>query len=221
MKATMLYAYKLNNGAHFRLISDVVDTAEKTPIIKTKLNVSFTALKKALKNEDEALKLSTKNLKTDQIKVAHAARTRLYSSIKKSIENYAKLSDTAAPAGILKQALIDYAIKMSAQRDEVSGMLGNLISDFQNKYAKEISTLGLDIMVANLDKANKEVIELMHDRTVDSTAHPKGALKTAREATDAAFLDFVETLNAHIKLEGDAAYAEFVEYLNAVKSLTR
>jgi hypothetical protein len=215
MKVISPYLLRANNGAHYRFVAEVVATAEQTPVVHTKLNGSFMALKKALDNEDAALKLSTKYLKTDKIKAANTARVRLYASIKKEIENYALLSDTAEPAGILKQALIDYAIKTSAQRDKVSGLLENLISDFHNKYAKEVSTLGLNTLVANLEKANKDVISLMHERTVDSASRPKSALRDARKATDVAFYDFVDTLNAHIQLEGDAEFAEFVAYLNA------
>jgi hypothetical protein len=206
----------LNNGGHFLYMTNVLQRAKATQLIYKKLRAQLDALEKALEAEDAALKLSTKSLLTDEIDAANILRERLYAAIVKLINSYAHAPELAPYVAVLKQALKDYDIHVKQQRDKVSGLLLNLINDFKTKYAEAVNKLGLQVQVANLEQANQTVIDLMLQRAEEKKSHTKGELKAARAVTDAAYLDFVETLNAHVKLEGDTQYADFIDYLNTL-----
>jgi hypothetical protein len=196
-------------------MTNVVKRAKATQIILKKLSAEIAALEKALEAEDAALKLSQKSMLTDRIAALDALRDKLYNSLKRLIKSYLNIPEMAAYATLLLQALKDYAIDVSGQLDKKSGMLLNLINDLKTKYAEAVSKLGLDELVANLEKTNQEVIDRMLERTEEQKNRTKGTLKDARAVTDKAYDHFVEMLNAHILFEGDAQYADFIAFLNA------
>ena len=51
---------RLNNGAHFLFISNVLARAEADANVKSKLRAQIVSLKAAMKQEDEDLKISQK-----------------------------------------------------------------------------------------------------------------------------------------------------------------
>ncbi|MDR0988578.1 MAG: DUF6261 family protein [Prevotellaceae bacterium] len=205
----------LNNGGHFQFGTDVINRAEATPTITSKFKPQLAAFKQALEAEDAALKLSTKSLLTDQIQEADQRRDKLYPVMVRLIHDYSLIPDKAESAKPLSQAIVDYGIKPRGQRDKQSGLMSNLFHDMRTKYAASVDALGLGELLGELEQANQQVIDLMQQRTEERKNHLNGALKASRNATELAYRDFVETINARIQLEGEAKYADFVAYLNA------
>ena len=68
---------RLNNGAHFLFISNVLARAEADTNIKSKLSTQIVSLKAAMEQEDEDLKISQKSVLTDDIATADAERDGL------------------------------------------------------------------------------------------------------------------------------------------------
>ena len=68
---------RLNNGAHFLFISNVLARAEADANVKSKLSAQIVSLKAAMKQEDEDLKISQKSMLTDDIATADAERDGL------------------------------------------------------------------------------------------------------------------------------------------------
>ena len=68
---------RLNNGAHFLFISNVLARAEADTNIKSKLSTQIVSLKAAMEQEDEDLKISQKSMLTDDIATADAQRDGL------------------------------------------------------------------------------------------------------------------------------------------------
>ena len=66
---------RLNNGAHFLFISNVLARAEADANVKSKLSTQIVSLKAAKDQEDEDLKVSQKSMLTDDIATADASRT--------------------------------------------------------------------------------------------------------------------------------------------------
>ncbi|MDR0988879.1 MAG: DUF6261 family protein [Prevotellaceae bacterium] len=215
MKVIVLRVAKLNNGAHFLYMAEIVARAKSTSGIAKTLHISLAALEKALQNEDAALKLSRKNLMNDTIKAAVARRARIYAALKKRIDSFSVESDALEAVTRLQQALKDHRIQASGQRDKEGGLILHLLDELQSKYAQAVDKLSLGTLLSELEKANGEVIDLMEHRTEEEKNRIVGALKTARAATDAAYRDFVDQLNAHALLESNAAYADFIAYMNA------
>ena len=61
---------RLNNGAHFLFISNVLARAEADANVKSKLSAQIVSLKAAKEQEDEDLKVSQKSMLTDDIATA-------------------------------------------------------------------------------------------------------------------------------------------------------
>ena len=66
---------RLNNGAHFLFISNVLARAEADANVKSKLSAQIVSLKAAMEQKDEDLKISQKSMLTDDIATADASRT--------------------------------------------------------------------------------------------------------------------------------------------------
>ena len=82
---------RLNNGAHFLFISNVLARAEADANVKSKLSAQIVSLKAAMKQEDEDLKISQKSMLTDDIATADAERDGLYSGYKKAVNGFKNL----------------------------------------------------------------------------------------------------------------------------------
>ena len=63
---------RLNNGAHFLFISNVLARAEVDTNINSKLGTQIASQKSAKEQEDEDLKISQKSVLTDDIATADA-----------------------------------------------------------------------------------------------------------------------------------------------------
>ena len=82
---------RLNNGAHFLFISNVLARAEADATVKGKLSAQIASLKAAKEKEDEDLKISQKSMLTDDIATADAERDGLYSGYKKAVNGFKNL----------------------------------------------------------------------------------------------------------------------------------
>ncbi|MDR0987939.1 MAG: DUF6261 family protein [Prevotellaceae bacterium] len=215
MKVNSMNTTAMNNGAHFRYMEETVTKAESDPVISRNFSVQLAALKKALAEEDKALKLSTKSLLSDDIYAADRRRDSVYSALVKAVHGFRNVPGLEQPARVVGQAFIDYSIKSGMQRDKKSGLMSNLLNDLLTKYTKEVAQLGLNVMIDSLQKANQEVIDLMSERTDEQKNHAKGALKAARLLTDKAYHDFIDMLNARALTEGTTKYDDFMTYMNA------
>ena len=69
---------RMNNGAHFLYVSNILVRAEADPKVKTKAAAQVAALKAAVAQEGEDLKISQKSLLTDDIAKADAERDALF-----------------------------------------------------------------------------------------------------------------------------------------------
>lgn len=207
---------RLNNGAHFLFISNVLARAEADANIKSKLSAQISALKTAKEKEDEDLKISQKSLLTDEITAADAERDGLYSGYKKAVNGFKGLpvENMAKAAKVLMQHIKDYAIDPKMQLDKETGLLINFIDDLEKKYANEVKTLSLDAFVTAMKAANEKVRTLTATRTDERMTKAVGALKASRKASDEAYRLLVKFVNAYALIEGDSLYLNFIDYVN-------
>lgn len=207
---------RLNNGAHFLFISNVLARAEADANVKSKLSAQIDSLKKAKEQEDVDLKISQKSLLTDDIAKADAERDELYNGYKKAVNSYKSLpvENMAKAAKVLMQHIKDYAIDPKMQLDKETGLLINFIDDLEKKYVEEVKTLALSAFVTALKAANEKVRTLTTTRTEERMTKAIGALKASRKASDEAFRQLVKYVNAYALIEGDSKYLNFIDYVN-------
>ena len=207
---------RMNNGAHFTFVSNILARAEADTAVKGKAADQVNNLKAAVSAEDEALKISQKSLLTDEIAKADNDRDALYAGYKKAIEGFLAMpiADMAQAAKILSQHIKDYKINTADQLDKETGLLVNFISDLEDKYAAQVAKLGLTAFVTNLKEANERVRTLTLQRTNEKIIITVGALKTARTASDDAYRALVKMVNALALVFGEKDYTAFIDYVN-------
>lgn len=207
---------RMNNGAHFTFVSNILARAEADTTVKGKASELVSNLKAAVAAEDEALKISQKSLLTDEIAKADSDRDALYAGYKKAVEGFLAMpiADMAQAAKILSQHIKDYKINTADQLDKETGLLVNFISDLEDKYAAQVAKLGLTAFVTNLKEANERVKTLTLQRTNEKLSITVGALKTARTASDDAYRALVKMVNALALVFGEKDYTAFIDYVN-------
>lgn len=207
---------RMNNGAHFTFVSNILARAEEDTTVKGKASELVSNLKAAVAAEDEALKISQKSLLTDEIAKADSDRDALYAGYKKAVEGFLAMpiADMAQAAKILSQHIKDYKINTAEQLDKETGLLVNFISDLEDKYAAQVAKLGLTAFVTNLKEANERVRTLTLQRTNEKIGITVGALKTARTASDDAYRALVKMVNALALVFGEKDYTAFIDYVN-------
>ena len=207
---------RMNNGAHFTFVSNILARAEADTAVKEKASELVSNFKTAVSAEDEALKISQKSLLTDEIAKADSDRDALYAGYKKAVEGFLAMpiADMAQAAKILSQHIKDYKINTADQLDKETGLLVNFISDLEDKYAAQVAKLGLTAFVTNLKEANERVRTLTLQRTNEKIGITVGALKAARTASDDAYRALVKMVNALALVYGEKDYTAFIDYAN-------
>ena len=207
---------RMNNGAHFTFVTNILARAEADSKVQEKAGSYVAALKTAVAAEDEALKLSQKNLLSDEIAKADADRDTLYVAYRKAVEAFLPMpiAAMAQAAKELAQHIKDYRINPADQLDKETGLLVNFIADLETKYTTQVAKLGLASVVAGMKEANERVRSLTLQRTEDRMAQGVGVMKNARTATDEAYRQLVKMVNAMAMVFGEADYVAFIDYVN-------
>lgn len=207
---------RMNNGAHFLYVSNVLARAEADTKVSEKAAAQVSALKTAVAQEDRDLKLSQKSLLTDDIAQADHDRDQLYIGYKQAVKGFLNLpvENLAQAAKALNQHIIDYDIDPQEQLDKETGMLVNFLADLEGKYAEQVSALSLTPFVTALKEANERVRTFTADRTEERMTQTVGALKASRKASDEAYRALVKWVNALALIEGETEYADFIDYVN-------
>lgn len=207
---------RMNNGAHFTFVSNILARAEADTAVKGKAAELVSNFKAAVSAEDEALKISQKSLLTDDIAKADIDRDALYAGYKKAVEAFLAMpiADMAQAAKVLAQHIKDYKINTAGQLDKETGLLVNFITDLEDKYSAQVAKLGLTAFVINLKEANERVRMLTLQRTNEKMGVTVGALKAARTASDDAYRALVKMVNALALVFGEKDYTAFIDYVN-------
>lgn len=207
---------RMNNGAHFTFVSNILARAEADTAVKGKASELVSNFKVAVAAEDEALKISQKSLLTDDIAKADIDRDALYAGYKKAVEAFLAMpiADMAQAAKVLAQHIKDYKINTAGQLDKETGLLVNFITDLEDKYSAQVAKLGLTAFVINLKEANERVRMLTLQRTNEKMGVTVGALKAARTSSDDAYRALVKMVNALALVFGEKDYTAFIDYVN-------
>lgn len=208
---------RINNGAHFMFVSNILARAEADAVVRSKAAGLLSALKDAVAAEDLALNTSSKSLLTDEIAKADKERDALYIGYKKAVDGFCAINvaEVSKTANILAQHIKDYRISIADQLDKQTGMLMNFIADLETKYAPLVESLSLTLFVTKMKEANERVRKLTLQRTNERMGVTVGAMKQSREATDRAYRALVKMVNALALVFGDTDYASFIDYVNA------
>lgn len=211
-----IYLGRMNNGAHFTYVSNLLARAEGDRVVSTKAAAQVAALKAAVEQEDADLKLSRKSMLSDEIAAADAKRDNFYVGYKKAVQGFLRLpvEAMANAAKVLSQHIKDYAIDPKMQLDRETGMFKNFIADLEGTYKQQVEALSLGEFVTCMKEANERVNSLLDQRGNEQMGTTVGALKASRKATDEACRMLVKMVNALALVEGEKDYAAFIDRTN-------
>ena len=101
---------RMNNGAHFLFVSNILARAEADEKVSTKVAPQINLLKAAIGEEDAAMKLSQKSLLTDDIAAADKECDAFYSGYKQAVKGFLNLSNESVSkaAKVLNQHIIQH-----------------------------------------------------------------------------------------------------------------
>lgn len=168
---------------------------------------------------NDTLNVNRKLLETEEMQKTHLLRIGLFSSIKKRIialsVNLDNKANVAVAASVLKNIIVFYVLGAKTKED-VSGLLTNIINILKSNEHKEKSTLlNLTDQITQLETANNKYIELSMQRSsylmqVERSARP------ARLKCDDAYDIIVDTINSMIVLNNDINFDTLINDLNGL-----
>ena len=212
---------RMNNGAHFGFIQTVCERIEKETTITANpiAKAAADGLKAALKEEDAWLAVSRKSDLTEEIMAADSERDALYMGYRSAVKGFTRSStpEKAKAATTLWNNLTAHRINSNMQLERETFLIVNLTDDCEKKYATEVQKLGLKPYVESLKAANEKVKQLLDDRNNSRVSQTAGALRTARRASDAAYLWLARVVNSLVVLDNGTAKCDaFIDYMNVV-----
>lgn len=216
MEIKVISLERMNNGAHYTYMTNVLNRAEADEHIKADAAKQVADFKAALAEEDKYFKVSEKSPKTDLIAAADAERDKLCRNYLKTLKALMNMPDEtiATSAKALVQMFTDYKLDPDEQLDKQTGILLNMVTDWEGKHAQDVTNTNTGKYVELIKAANEKVHALMVERSDEQKEIPVGALKSARKQTDVAYRALVKMVNALVMVNGETDYTDFIKFLN-------
>ena len=123
--------------------------------------------------------------------------------------------DGGAAAARLQVVLDTYGNIAKKPYDEETAAITSLIAELRTGYAADVSTLGINAWIDELDRNNIAFDALKKERYTQDAERTQLKMKETRVAVDQCYHEIVERINALIIVNGATAYASFVNELNA------
>lgn len=209
---------KLRYGAHFAVMSAfderVAPLCEQEPLLST----WYAAFKSALTHLDTAVKIARSSDYSKLIMKEDTKRDRLYSNGKMTAEMWSELGiepQATAARAVLHEINI-YKIDTKAQYDQQTGLMINFLQPFESaEMQTHLTTLGLTAVFTQMKAANEEVRRLLALRGNERAENAAYDLKSARQATDEAYENLVERINAIALINPSESWNTFIAQWSA------
>lgn len=209
---------KLRYGAHFAVMSAfderVAPLCEQEPLLST----WYAAFKSALTHLDTAVKIARSSDYSKLIMKEDTKRDRLYSNGKMTAEMWSELGiepQATAARAVLHEINI-YKIDTKAQYDQQTGLMINFLQPFESaEMQTHLTTLGLTAVFTQMKAANEEVRRLLTLRGNERAENAAYDLKSARQATDEAYENLVERINAIALINPSESWNTFIAQWSA------
>lgn len=138
----------------------------------------------------------------------------------RGLNNYVKAmtaypeEDVAAEA-LAAKALIDkYGDPTDKPQTEESGILHNLIQDFEADMDENFSNLMVEVWVTDLKNKNQRFLDYSRMRNEEESARQVGVVKEKILLVNEAYRKLIDTVNAMVLLNGEAKFASFIDQMN-------
>lgn len=109
-----------------------------------------------------------------------------------------------------------YGDPTSLPQTEESGILHNLLQDFDSYLEDTLNSVGVDAWLDDLREKENAFLEAVAARTEQEASRTVGIVKQKRQSADEAYRSLVDLVNALAVVNGDAPYATFIDHVNVL-----
>lgn len=182
------------------------------------LTAAKSAFSSAVDAFDAALKDSTKSQCASIAAEADSARDASW----RGLNNYLKAitvhpDEEKRSLAVEMKGLCDkYGDPTSLPQTEESGILHNLLQDFDAYLEDVLRSVGADAWVNDLRTKEDAFLSAVANRTEEESMRTVGIVKQTRQSADEAYRSLVDLVNALAVVNGDAPYATFINHVNVL-----
>lgn len=182
------------------------------------LTAAVSAFSSAVDAFDAALKDSASVSYAVIASEADAARDSAW----RGLNNYLKAmmvhpDESKRSLAIEMKGLCDkYGDPTSLPQTEESGILHNLLQDFDSYLEDFLKSIGVDAWLDDLRAKEEAFLNAVGIRTEQEASRTVGIVKQTRQAADEAYRSLVDLVNALAIVNGDEPYAAFIDHVNVL-----
>ena len=222
MKILTINKTRLRHASHIKIMERFLNRLAALTIeheAHTEYRKAFTD---AFDKEAGLYRQQTSSEYTAKIQDADVRRDRAWTNIVKVAQSMAVVGneDQRKTAQRILDINALYKVSTTAQMDQESGVLDNVIHDI-DLASLDMASLGLHTAYGELKNANALVDELLDLRDNERAGYQVGQMKAARAATDAAYDAVIDYINALLLLQPTDALTNFAEEWNSVLNRVR
>jgi hypothetical protein len=221
MKIKTFFIRPLHNGEHLKFHEESLEHLGLANPESLGVSTQTVTYRHAVDEEKltidvfTASELSPESVKLDQ------RRDKAYSAFKAHLKLYANDTDNSLNAAaerllfVVRKSTIDLGdplrLGLTKETTAINSLLRNLES-----HSADIELIGATKRLSELATANRSFEELQIERNIEKAGKHKGNVKEARTATDAAYLDIIERINAQALLHGGNDFETFIKEQNTI-----
>jgi hypothetical protein len=212
------YKNRLKNAQHFAFIQAFITALQAAGFTATKITALLQELTAAFAEEDRWYMQTRASEIVAQRTAADDKRDRFYTRLHRLIQAWAGSGmaqlDDAATALIRPFDL--YKVKTTAQIDEETGVLENLISDLSTtEMQAHLATVNGTYLFEQMVEGQNLVKSLRLEQGVEESEKVYGALSAARKTCDAIYDRIADIIESFSKVADDPApYETFISHWN-------
>lgn len=215
---------RLRTATHITVMRNTLQYAEALADVNDqKLKALTTALRTAIDREDDDYQVSQGSKYTKQIEEADIKRDRAWGIIgnvtRAFAEGYGDEQHTAAALTIL-EVINKHKVNVNDQFVQQTGMVREF-TQRADALAEEFAVLNLTKVYDALKDGNEEVNHYLMMRQNERADLAVGALKEDRNATDAAYANFVAYVDALSLVNPTAGVKKFIKEWNSYVNYVR
>ena len=217
MKIELISLHDLHNEEHFQFHTEFKDLSEKAGPAKLGIETLWPAYQRLYGQEATVVASVNRSALTDELISADNRREGIFDSLRKRvIADASHYNPEFRLAGARLQIVFDHYGAVSRKSyDKETADISSLMTDLHSVHAADVSLLGLDGWVSELESANNSFIQLMQSRYSEDSMKTQLHMKVVRTEINQSYLGIVEKINALIIVNGEEAYSAYVNELNS------
>lgn len=208
----------LKNAQHYSLMEAFKTVYGESGLTAAKLAALFSTFNTTFSVEDRYYMLARASEVIARRNAADLLRDKLYTKLYALERVWLDCGNPTmeAAAEAMDKVFKLYSVKTSAQIDEESGQLDNLITDLSTQaQLANIETVGGTWLFEQMVAAHEEVKTIRLEQGVEESEKVAGALKAARKACDEAYDALINAIEAFSIIADDPApYEAFIKKWN-------